>query len=120
MFKFELNDCVKIPFNGRLVDGRVEDCRVYYNKKEKKVYNQYSVKIRGAKHFKKIFEDDLLKNNPNGGTNRTYKSNRNTITISQSVNGPNFMSCHISGDINFNEFVGNIKSLYLDHEVKIN
>ena len=46
--------------------------------------------------------------------------NKNTITISQFRNCPNFMICHISGDINFNEFVGNIKSLYLDHEVKIN
>ena len=58
MFKFERDDVVKIPFKGKIVDGRVKDCRVYYDSKEKKAYNQYSVKIRGAKHFKKIFEDD--------------------------------------------------------------
>ena len=45
--------------------------------------------------------------------------NKNTITISKSTNDTNLMSCHISGDINFNEFVDYIKSLYLDHEVKV-
>ena len=118
-YKFEIFDIVKIPFKGKVVDGRVEWCSVYYNIKSNKKYNQYHVSIQGAKHFKKILEPELLTYNPNGRTNRTYKSNRNTITISQSVNGPNFMSCHISGDINFDEFVGNIKSLYLDHEVNV-
>ena len=47
MFKFERDDVVKIPFKGKIVDGRVKDCRVYYDSKEKKAYNQYSVKIRG-------------------------------------------------------------------------
>ena len=50
---------------------------------------------------------------------RAIKMNKNTITISQFRNGPNFMTCHINGDINFYEFVGYIKSLYLDHEVKV-
>ena len=118
-YKFEIFDVVKIPFKRKIVDGRVEWCNVYYDIKSNKKYNQYHVSIQGAKHFKKISEPELLTYNPNGRTKRTDKPNRNTITISQSVNGPNFMSCHISGDINFDEFVGNIKSLYLGHEVDV-
>ena len=118
-YKFEIFDVVKIPFKRKVVDGRVEWCNVYYDIKSNKKYNQYYVSIQGAKHFKKISEPELLTYNLNGRTKRTYKSNRNTITISQSVGGPNFMSCHISGDINFDEFVGNIKTLYLGHKVDV-
>ena len=114
MFKFELNDCVKIPFNGRLVDGRVKECRVYYNKKEKKAYNQYSVKIRGAKHFKKIFEDDLMKNNPNGGIQKPFE-----IVIEKKEIGPGFADLRISGDIDFEDFVYIIKSNYLFFDIKV-
>lgn len=114
MFKFELNDCVKIPFNGKIVIGRVEDCRVYYNKKEKKAYNQYSVKIRGAKHFKKIFEDDLMKNNPNGGIKKPFE-----IVIEKKEIGPGFADLRISGDIDFEDFVYIIKSNYLFFDIKV-
>lgn len=120
MNKFEIFDVVKIPFKRKVVDGIIKWCSIYYDVKSEKKYHQYHVSIQGAKHFKKILEPELLNYNPKGRTKRTDKSNRNTITISKSMNDTNFMSCHISGDINFNEFVENIKSLYLDHEVKIN
>ena len=116
----EIFDVVKIPFKRKVVDGIIKWCSIYYDVKSEKKYHQYHVSIQGAKHFKKILEPELLNYNPKGRTKRTDKSNRNTITISKSMNDTNFMSCHISGDINFNEFVENIKSLYLDHEVKIN
>ena len=119
MNKFEIFDVVKIPFKRKIVDGIIKWCSVYYDVKSNKKYYQYHVSIQGAKHFKKILEPELLNYNPKGRTRRTDKSNRNTITISK-MNSPNSMSCHISGDINFSEFVENIKSLYLDHEVKIN
>lgn len=114
MFKFERDDVVKIPFKGKIVDGRVEDCRVYYDSKEKKAYNQYSVKIRGAKHFKKIFEDDLMKNNPNGGIKKPFE-----IVIEKNEIGPGFADLRISGDINFEDFLYIIKSNYLFFDIKV-
>ena len=114
MFKFELDDVVKIPFNGKILIGRVEDCRVYYDKKEKKSYNQYFVKIRGAKHLKKIFEDDLMKNNPNGGIKKPFE-----IVIEKNEIGPGFSDIRISGDIDFEDFLYIIKSNYLFFDIKV-
>lgn len=41
------------------------------------------------------------------------------ITIQKSMCGPNFSSCHISGDFNFSDFVNYLKSQYLDFEVEV-
>lgn len=114
MFKFERYDVVKIPFKGKIVDGRVEDCRVYYDSNEKKAYNQYFVRIRGAKKLKKIFEDDLMKNNPNGGIKKPFE-----IVIEKNEIGPGFSDLRISGDIDFEDFVYIIKSKYLCFDIKV-
>ena len=114
MFKFERYDVVKIPFNRKIVDGRVEECRVYYDSKEKKAYNQYFVRIRGAKKLKKIFEDDLIKNNPNGGIKKPFE-----IVIEKNEIGPGFSDLRISGDIDFEDFVYIIKSNYLFFDIKV-
>ena len=106
MFKFERDDVVKITFKGKIVDGRVKDCRVYYNTKEKKAYNQYSVKIRGAKHF--------MKNNPNGGIKKPFE-----IVIEKNEIGPGFSDLRISGDIDFEDFLYIIKSNYLFFDIKV-
>lgn len=114
MFKFERYDVVKIPFKRKIVDGRVEECRVYYDSNEKKAYNQYFVRIRGSKHLKKIFEDDLMKNNPNGGIKKPFE-----IVIEKNEIGPGFSDLRISGDIDFEDFVYIIKSKYLCFDIKI-
>lgn len=113
-YKFEIFDVVKIPFKRKVVDGRVERCSVYYDIKSNKVYNQYHVSIQGAKHFKKIFEDDLMKYNPNGGIKKPFE-----IVIEKNEIGPGFADLRISGDIDFEDFVYIIKSKYLFFDIKV-
>lgn len=120
-YKFEICDWVKIPFKGNVVDGMVEFCRKHYDVKSNKMTNQYSVSIKGAKHFKKISENELLKYNPNGGVQKKYDPSTKKITIihQKYMSGPKFSSCYISGDFNFSDFVNYLKSQYLDFEVAV-
>ena len=119
IFKIEDDDWVKIPFKGKIVDGRVESSRVYYDKNTHKAYNQYSVSIRGAKCIKKIFEDKLLKYNPNGGVQKKYDPSTRKIVIKRSECGPDFTSCHITGDMDFDDLLYVLQSNYLGWKIKV-